>query len=210
MLKDCKNQKELKKYVKEVVDRIGVCESILDYHPSNYEFFISLFERHSDYPDKFVGMIDIKIQYNPVYKKQLEVIIIKQNGQQDDVSVFKNCITGKPKDNLTIAMRNSIIPQIIKYKKDNLPICVKCGNTENIEVDHHTPQFVDLKDGYIKSVDEKIIPLEFKQNDSHSKIFENKDNKFEKDWCIYHEKNAKLRILCKKCNSTRSKSKRVK
>jgi len=155
-------------------------------------------------------MIDIKIQYNPIHHKQLEVIIIKRNGQQDDVSLFQNCITGKPKNNLTIAMRNTILPQILKYKKNNLPICVECGNTKNIEVDHHTPQFVDLTAEFIKSIDPKLIPFEFKQNDSHSKIFENKDNKFEKDWSAYHEMHAKLRILCKKCNSTRSKSRRVK
>ena len=69
----------------------------------------NLFKRHSDYPEKFNGLTDIKIRSNPVYKRQLETIMVKNNGDEDDFSVLNICITGKPKDNLTIAMRNSII-----------------------------------------------------------------------------------------------------
>lgn len=201
------SQKKLKQYVRDIVDnKIGKSNSIKNDAPQYFQLFLDLFKRHTEYPDKFNGLIDIKIQYNPKYINQLEVIIIKDNGDEDDVSVFNNCISGKSKDNLTIAMRNSIIPQILKFKNNNSLICQKCRSNRDPEVDHYQPQFIDLKKDFIKICTEPI-PTEFDQNKSHSKIFNTNDATFEKLWVRYHKKNAQLRILCKKCNSSRPKSK---
>ncbi len=202
------NQKTLKKYVRETIDTIGLCPSIKKLHPDKWELFIYLFERHSDYPNKFCGLIDIKIRNNPVFNN-LEVIIVKNNGDEDDVSLFNNCITGKPKDNLTIAMRNSIVPQILEFKNNSSLICVLCGSIEKIHIDHHEPQFIDLKKDFVNEW-KGPIPNIFDQNNSHSKIFTSINNEFEKKWIEYHKKNATLRVLCNKCNCSREKSQRFK
>lgn len=210
MFRDFTTQKQLKDHVRNTINKIGECNSIKKNYPEEMELFIYLFERHSDYPEKFNGLTDIKIRYNPIYKKQLEAIIVKKNGEEDDVSIFNNCITGKPKDNLTIAMRNSISPQILQFKNTNLQICIKCKNATDIQVDHHKPQFIDLKIDFIENIWKKKLPTNFKQNESHSKIFVEDDGEFEREWFNYHKKNATLRILCKKCNLSRKKSCRSK
>ena len=110
------------------------CSSIKEFYPEEWNEFIYLFKRHYNYPEKFNGLTDIKIRYNPLYKRQLEIIIVKNNGDEDDVSVLNNCITGKPKDNLTIAMRNSIYPQIEEFKHNSSMECLLCCNNKNIHV----------------------------------------------------------------------------
>ena len=145
MYAECKTQKQLKQCVREKIDKIGICSSIKQFYPEEWDGFMYLFKRHSDYPEKFNGLTDIKIRYNPVYKTQLETIIVKNNGDEDNVSVLNNCITGKPKDNLTIAMRNYIYPQIEEFKNNSIMECVLCYNTKNIHIDHYEPQFIDLK-----------------------------------------------------------------
>ena len=209
MYAECKTQKQLKQCVWEKIDKIGVCSSIKQFYPEEWDGFMYLFKRHSDYPEKFNGLTDIKIRYNPVYKTQLETIIVKNNGDEDDVSVLNNCITGKPKDNLTIAMRNSIYPQIKEFKNNSIMECVLCCNTKKIHIDHYEPQFIDLKTEFL-SIWKGPLPNIFEANDSHSKIFNNIDNEFEKSWFEFHRTNAILRVLCKKCNLSRKKSRRFK
>ena len=204
-----KTQKQLKEYVREKINKIGPSPSIKQFHPEEWELFMYLFERHSDYPEKFVGLSDIKIKYNPVYKTQLETIIVKNNGDEDDVSVLNNCITGKPKDNLTIAMRNSISPQIEEFRNSSIKECVRCCDTKNIHIDHYEPQFVDLKTEFLNNWD-GLLSNTFEENESHSKIFNDIDNEFEKKWIEFHRTNATLRVLCSKCNTTRKKSRRFK
>ena len=207
MYKSLTSQKKLKEYVRKKIYTIGLCSSIKKSHPEEWDFFIYLFERHSNYPEKFDGLKDISIRYNPVFKNQLETIIIKDNGDEDDVSVLNKCITGKPKDNLTIAMRNSILPQILEFRNNNSLICELCRSVKNIEVDHFEPQFIELKTAFLNNWN-GTPPIYFKQNKCHSKIFINDDISFEKGWNEYHKKNARLRILCKKCNSSRKKIKK--
>ena len=209
MYSDFKTQKQLKQCVREKIDKIGVCHSIKQYYPEEWEEFMYLFKRHSDYPEKFNGLSDIKIRYNPVYNTQLEVIIVKNNGVEDDVSILNNCITGKPKDNLTIAMRNSIYPQIKEFKNNSIMECVLCRDTKNIQIDHYEPQFIDLKTDFLNNW-KGLLPNIFEQNESHSKIFINIDNEFEQSWIEFHRTNSILRVLCKKCNLSREKSRRFK
>lgn len=196
------SQKDLKKFVKEKINNIGECSSIKQYHNEDYELFIYLFSRHADYPKKFEGLKDIYIRYNPVFKKNLEVMILKDNGKTDNVSVLKRCITGQKKDNLTIAMRNSIIPQILEFRNNNILICNICNNKENCEIDHEEPKFYELKNNFLKKCNKKNkkIPDNFTENNFNSVIFLDEDEKFKKRWNKYHKKKAKLRVLCKKCN----------
>lgn len=205
----CKTQKQLKACVRQKIDEIGLCSSIKQFYPNEWDGFMYLFKRHSDYPEKFHGLTDIKIRYNPVYKTQLETIIIKNNGDEDNVSVLDNCITGKPKDLLYEAMRNSIYPQIQEFKNNSVKNCVLCFDTKNIHIDHFEPQFIDLKTEFVNNW-KQALPCNFQSNESHSKIFDIIDECFEKKWIEYHRINATLRVLCQKCNCSREKSKRFK
>lgn len=207
MYKSFKTQKALKEYVREVVDTIGECESIEKYYPEHLELFYYLFKRHSDYPEKFEGLLDIKIRYNKRYKKQLECIISKVDEAEEAVSILNNCIRGKPVDQLHSAMRTAIESQTLYFRNNNKHICELCGSSSHIHVDHFEPQFIDLKNNFLSICDIQT-PKSFTHNNSNAKMFKNKDKDFKNSWYNYHKKHAILRILCSKCNLVRKKSKR--
>jgi hypothetical protein len=201
------NKTQLKLFLREEIDKIGVCSSIKNNCSSQiYDMFLWAFERHPKYPDKFHGMTDIMLKYNynnPFSKSYLEVHIIREDGTTEDVSVMKSCITGIPKNNLYIAMRNSIIPQILDYKNNNILLCSKCGSSEKIEVDHHIIDFIELFESFLDS--QQYIPNKYDDNLYHSKVFKKEDSDFENNWINYHKNNAILQFLCKSCNNSKPK-----
>ncbi len=205
-----KTQESLKLHFRGIVDRIGLCNSVKTNHPDEFSDFCEVFKRHPDYPGKFIEMNDVKIDYNPEFKNQLVVYIIKNNGDIDDVSVMKMCITGKPKDNLKIAMRVSIQSQIDEYKKNNkIKMCELCGDYEQIEIDHHSDKmpFAKLYSDFME-INTLPIPNTFDDTTSHLKCFTSLDYKFEEKWIHYHKERAILRMLCRKCNSSQTKYKK--
>ena len=197
-------QESLKKHFREIINRIGVCDSVRSTHSSEFLDFCEVFKRHSDYPNKFIGFIDIKIDYNPEFKNQLVVYIKKDNGTIDNVSVLNNCITGKPRDNLKVAMRVSIQPQIDDYKNNNyIKVCELCQGHNRIEIDHHSDKapFAKLYSCFME-INKLPIPTEFDDTKSHMKCFKKTDYNFEEQWIQYHKENAILRMLCRRCNSS--------
>ena len=205
-----KTQKALKDHFCEMINRIHVCNSVKTKYPSEFLDFCEIFKRHSDYPGKFIGFVDIKIDYNPEFKNQLVVYIIKDDMTVDDVSVLKNCVTGKPTDKLKIAMRVAIQPQIEEYKNKNpIKVCELCGEHYRIEIDHHSEKspFAKLYNDFIEA-NKLDIPTDFDDTKSHMKCFKESDHHFENSWAQYHEKHAILRMLCRKCNGSQPRYKK--
>ena len=205
-----KTQISLKKHFREIIDRIRICDSVKTKYPNDFLDFCEVFKRHSDYPEKFIGFIDIKIDYNSIFINQLEVYIIKGDGTFDDVSVLNNCIRGKPKDNLKIAMRVSIQPQIEQYKNNNsIKLCELCGDHLRIEIDHHSEKspFAKLYNDFME-INELPIPTEFDDTKSHMKCFKKIDCDFENSWVQYHKEKAILRMLCRICNGSQPRYKK--
>jgi hypothetical protein len=206
-----KTQTKLKEFFRDIIHSVGVCESIKNKHPEYFLNFCEVFQRHPDYPEKFLGFIDIKIEHNPTFKNQLVVYIVKDSGETDDVSVLNSCITGKPKDNIKNAMRVAIQPRIDNYRSNHLiRICELCGDDKNIEIDHHSEKapFAKLYHDFI-AINTIRIPNTFDDTSGHIKCFKEVDNIFKESWIQFHEKNAILRMLCRKCNRTQQKYVRV-
>ena len=198
-------QKKLKEKTKGIIQEIGLCESIKNEYPHHFDFFVDyLFPRHPRYFEKTKGLTDVMIQYNRT--RDLAVFIKKEDGSVDDISALNKCINGKEKDNLQIAMRNSIIPQIKAFRRNNHLRCEICGCENNIEVDHKEPQFIELMSDFVNSQGYK--PTSFTTNKCYSKIFKECDLDFKDKWNQYHETHCNLRLLCKKCNASRPKKKK--
>lgn len=205
-----KTQKQLKDYFRETIDKIGKCNSVKTEHPYEFINFCEVFTRHPDYPDKFINFIDIKIDYNPHYKNDMVVYIIKNNGDIDNVSVMKSCISGKPKDNLKIAMRVSIQHQIDEFKNNQSKyICELCNGTNRIEIDHHSKEmpFAKLYIDFMK-INTLPIPTSFNDTNRYMACFKEENSSFEKKWVFYHKNNAILRMLCRNCNGSQPKYKK--
>jgi 5-methylcytosine-specific restriction endonuclease McrA len=197
---NCKTQKELKEYTKNIISTIGLCESIKTKHPDYYDFFIELFKRHPKHDEKVKDLVDIKIRNNKQFKKQLEVYIEKSNGDIIDISVLNKCIRGRnDKNDLNTAMRDSIKPQLSDFRKTCIYSCVLCGATKDLDVDHHKPLFCELYGNFISN--RKDVPIVFDDNKSNVKCFRKEDVQFQIEWNNYHKTNAVLRMLCKVCNN---------
>jgi len=210
MFSHLRTQKQLKEHIRKVINGIGVCSSIKTEHPQHWELFIFLFKRHPNYPDGFDGLRDIMVQYNPVFRNNLEVLIKKVNGEVDTVSVFNKCITGKPQKEIYSAMRTTVLPQILRFKNSSELICTICSSSENPQADHFGHQFAELAHDFIENKWKGDAPKEFEQDESHCRTFKECDGKFENEWYNYHKTNARLRILCAKCNGSIPKSRRYK
>lgn len=209
------SQQKVKNYTKNVIDEIGICDDIKNKYPQHYNYFTTfLFPRHPAYPERFIDMVNAGIKNNDVFTKYKEVYLIKKNNEIDIISVMNKCVTGKNSDNLTKAMRYSIVDQIVGYRNmQDKRVCVKCGSTDDIQVDHHKLLFIELKNNFINqyvnnvSSESLTLPIEFDSNDFNGKVFKSSDKNFEDKWNEYHKNNATLRLLCQKCNLSRNKKK---
>jgi hypothetical protein len=100
---------------------------------------------------------------------------------------------------LNLAMRASVMPQIIEYSfRHPNRRCALCDSFNYIEVDHYPKKFREIRDEFLKNTDQEVPGLFFLTT---KWIFnEKKDNSFEADWIIFHFEQASYRYLCATCN----------
>lgn len=198
---------ELKKYTINCIQTIGLCESLLVKDPELYTYFENLFHRHPDKYKKGVDkMVDISICKFPgcstIYSwSDYQIFINKNDGTKDSIS-WSKCINkcdNPVEKKLKYAMRISVMSQIRTFKSGILnKKCEFCETTSELTVDH-VIKFKKLTDDFIS--ENMDYPKNFGKNKFAQEIFLESDKEYENRWMEYHLKNAKLRILCKKCNS---------
>lgn len=210
-----KTQVALEGHVRKLINTIGQCNSIKEHSTDTYNFLCNLFMRHPTCTEKMNHMIDICVKLNK-FKNGYEFYIIRSNGDHEDIS-WRKCVTGKGDTCITklkIAMRVAVEPQIIKYKADNetmISKCPECPNSDGpFEVDH-IKHFEQLVEEFLNTHNSLSIPTDFEDttDGTNRKQFKSCDKEFETMWYNYHEKHATLRMLCKKCNASRPKYKKV-
>lgn len=212
--KSFKTQGELEKYVRGVINNIGQCDSIKERNIETYNFLCCLFMRHPACTEKMNNMIDICVKLNK-YKNGYELYIIRGNGECEDIS-WRKSVSGKGETSLSklkIAMRVSVDPQIHKYRFacEARFTCAECSNCDGpFEVDH-IKHFEQLVEEFLNTHKYLSIPTEFEDttDGTNRKQFKSCDKDVETMWYNYHEKHATLRILCKKCNASRPKYKKL-
>lgn len=205
-----KTKKSFEEYVKKLIyEDIGICDNVFEEKPKYYEILISLLKRHPDFDIKTNKMISLKITHDALNKKALKIIIVNSDDTETDIS-WRNAINGKGSDvksDLNSALRSSIENQIWDFKRTHENICETCGSTQNIHIDHENyfeKIVIDFTNGRTD------IPTDFDdmKDNTHRKCFKLSDEKFRKDWIVFHQKNAVLRVLCEKCNLKRPKYKK--
>ena len=163
-----------------------------------YQEALQLIQKHPNYEwYQINGIKKIKITRS-IMKKNIEVSILNNNNKWIPISWLK-CIypNRKSTDKLTSAMRLAIKDQILEYKKNcKKTCCDTCNSCIKLEVEHIVP-FNKLKSDFLNNRND--IPKKFYYNNNtvQPSIY---DSKFKYDWLEYHQNNAKLTILCSKCN----------
>jgi hypothetical protein len=211
-----KTQGEFEKYVKKIIyEDIGICNDVKNAYPDKYNILIKILERHPDFNSKTENMCNIKIMYDTLNKKALKILIVKNDGNNDDIS-WRCAITAKHKSKkheLMSAMRSSIDSQIKQFKKAHYNDgCQICDNNERLDVDHNdikNSAFDELVLNFIKKNNDIEIPDKFGElnDDTHRRRFLEKDTDFKDKWLKYHNEHASLRMLCHTCNISRPKTK---
>ena len=71
-------QSKIKKYTRNVLDKMEINDNIKQNYPEYYTYFIEfLFLRHPNYPIKFKNMTNIGLRYNQLFKTQKYLGIMK-------------------------------------------------------------------------------------------------------------------------------------
>ena len=208
-----KTQAEFETFVKNLIYfEIGICNDVKNMHPSHFITLIEILKRHPNFIQKTQNMDNIKIIRDSLNKKAYKIIIINTDDSEIDIS-WKCAVTGKMKGNkheLMSAMRSSIDKQILQFRKDNDLKCVLCNDIDKLHVDHII-HFDEIALNFINIMESKNIKIPDTFGDTndntHRRCFLQIDHNFKKEWFEYHFTHANLRILCQKCNLTRTKTK---
>jgi hypothetical protein len=209
-----KTQRECENDVKNKIIEIGISKSVKTKSNEIYDFFYSLCEKHPCQIDKLKNIVDFEIKQDALNKRGLALIIINKNGTTTEIS-WRKCIKGKedtPQQLYKKALRQVISSQIQTYReKDdtNISLCSLCNVSLIDKMYHidHEIHFAKLLDDFTK-LHNIIIPTEYnKKPITFERIFVDNDEWIGKLFYDYHLNNAKLRVVCEKCNLTREKYK---
>lgn len=205
-----KSESIFKKYVKDLIyNKIGLCSSVKN--TPYYEELITILERHPRANQKLHDIQDIKIRRNKIGRGLAMYIV---NSFDEWISISYNiCISGIDKSyesELNSALRYEIDYQIKDFKNSNDNICVKCGSTSNLEVDH-IYLFKNIRkdfEEYLECIHNLGFPDKFDDapDETNRRCFPVSHNEAKDIWKNYHLENANLRILCKSCNLSRGHS----
>ena len=163
---------------------------------------MDLTKNHPEHDTKFAkGIKKFEIQRNILNRKAVHMVAVLSDGSRVDFS-WKICCGSKPPNNLRHAMRQAVQPSIHRFRQDAPQVCVLCGTTDNLQVDHESPQFEELCRAFEAT---HRMPTVF---DDHPRLnmagFQPKDAALQAAWIQYHDNSALLRMLCGRCNQARS------
>jgi len=195
------NKKQITDYYKLKLNK-GICQSLKTEREEDFNAFMELFKDHPEYDTKLENVVDLCIIKNKRNSRYFEINLIRADGTSEDIS-YRCCINSRPTNyNINSALRYTIEPQVKTFRDSNELVCEFCKSVEDIQIDHIIT-FKDMTDVFLKN--RKDIPTLFDDNDYNGCKFRLEDKIFMNEWYEYHQKNAKLRCLCRKCNLARNK-----
>ena len=172
------------------------------------EFVLALIDMH---PSRLLivdcGIRSIHIQPVPGHKEDQRRFLVKRIDESQRDFSWRNSLSPKSaKHKLTGILRFLIQPQIQDFKnrafRGRCETCNSPLSPENCEVDHADPTFKQLMDEWLRTVrlsPDDIAIVGRTQYQAHSYL---EDPVLAQAWVEYHEINARLRCVCKPCNSS--------
>jgi len=195
------SKKECEIYIKNILQKN---EITID----DRRFIYQLLKMHPKWHDKSKNIIKRNykgVNITKIYGNNCFVILNKDN-TYETISYHK-CLgkSDNVRENVVSALRECINIQIAEYKLEvflnkNIVVCELCNleliNNSETHVDHIN-KFRDIINNFFIENNILIDEIPIKKCGCVYRI--NDDDLFDK-WYDYHEKNAKLRLLCKQCN----------
>jgi hypothetical protein len=194
-LKRFKTQKLAKEYVRELYARtpLGIIHN---------QEFDDVLKHHPAYEAK-VGCGILHLEMTIDFFQNKVVYIHRTDGTSEPFS-WTVCITRPSAEasylyDLNSALREAVTDQILEFRSTHELKC-PCGYIgDKFHVDH-VVLFKDLTSAFLKDRDPPKMFGKCPQS-----LRKTIDGEFKEAWSKYHKKNAILRILCQKCNLTRTK-----
>ena len=195
-------KKQLKEYVKNLLHQKGECT--IDSLDTDFTFLYELYLRkpsHQKYESSIVGF---EIRYNPITHLQTDNLACVDIHGNRHVFSWNDCCNGVDKNSyckLKEACRTSIQDQV-KDTWCHSKTCSICGkyktNQDKFEIDHAI-EFCQLFDEFITQ-NKIAIPTDFDSNQTSQYMFKLDDIAFQQSFQQFHEKEAKLQLLCYECH----------
>ncbi len=206
-------QADMRKYTQEILYRNAGQTLSGD----DLSFVLGLLDRHPARDKKIGSGIDCICAeatgtYSMILRKNtLCFVIHRTDGTNEDFS-FNKCISGKDDLNRKRmqAYRSAVDDQIIRFKRQHeKEYCQICGRRErDLQVDH-VISFVDLVMQFENSCPDTIPQVLTEDPVTRQIKFCQEDQDFENKWTAFHQTRAVLRMLCPKCNLSRTDETRL-
>lgn len=200
------NKTTLKKQAKIVLNKYELNQSLTN--SEDYDFLISIFERHPDWTQKEgVGIKDIIIKEEKNYKTRC-FYIIRIDNSITDISYIKS-IDGKPpkltdiKSACRYAVRDITIEVSNKVNLglEKCPITGELLTKENLHIDHYDMTLNELVNKWLEkyNIDDVYNLINHDLKDNETKTYFTSD-KIINEFRIFHNANTRLRAVSKKAN----------
>ena len=133
---------------------------------------------------------------NPRTPSETRCLAVSNDGVNYEVWSWRKAVT--PVDNKTPALRSAIQYQLDRFIKEWAPVCVHCGSTKDLTVDHRNVPFSLLATTFIVNNPKLEIT-----NDNSGTGWVIKDAGMLELWQNFHAERATYQILCRSCNATK-------
>ena len=207
---DTKNDFEL--YVRnQLYNEIGF--GYYETGTDNYSFLYKLFERHPFFEYHSSGDNKIKgfqLEENLLCRNAIHMSFVRECGEHVGFS-WRKCITpivksvaDRNKERLILAMRETISPDTMAFKRNAIQSCKLCGSTSNLHTDHSDISFKKISTDYLLvCVSSGVKAPQTFDCDLATCVprFRVEDAEFSRSWYDYHRSIAVYQILCQTCNS---------
>lgn len=205
-------QGALRNYLRDILSSYDHGETLSGEH---FAFVRDLIDRHPRAKEKIgCGIRSIFVQTNPIFRKQKQFWIERNDGSKTDFS-FEKCLSARDRmADFKSACRTAIAPDVIQFKKEffagpryaHCPITGERLTWDNAHVDHEPPLTFDrIVADFMRSEQldlDNLLILGHRDGEMRKEIG---DIGLRWSFIAYHRERARLRIVSQKANLTQKK-----
>jgi hypothetical protein len=204
-----------KRFSREIIQRYVDGEKIVG---SDDLFLRDLVAIHPEASAKIgCGIAHFTTQLDPEWRRNRHFVIVRNDGSPTDVS-FLTCIDGSnDRRDVFHALRHAVADQVIAFQRAAFakaapPVCPYANavlSVSTAHVDHAPPEtFFALATRWMAENGLSITTVPLVDNADNQWVRTMRDEGQRRSWSIFHQANARLRIISRGANLSQAKCKR--